>query len=57
MCEGEEREERIRRNVETAKRLAEEIERREAAADPKWAALWEAEQQWLASHRAERGLK
>ena len=56
MC-VDEREGRIRRNVETAKRLAEEIERREAEADPKWAAIWDAEQRWLASHRAERGLK
>jgi hypothetical protein len=53
----DDREERIQRNRELAKRLAEEIERREAEADPKWAAIWDAEQQWLASHRAERGLK
>lgn len=56
MCEGEEREERIRRNVETAKRLAEEIDRR-LAGDTEGQRLWDADQAWLASHRAERGLK
>ena len=54
MREGEEREERIRRNVERAKRLAEEIERRRSGGRSEVGGAL-AEQQWLASHRAERG--
>lgn len=52
----DDREERIKRNRELAKRLAEEIDHR-LAADTEGQRLWDADQAWLASHRAERGLK